>query len=86
MKHKHLETNGINLLAHERPDLLALICRDLFLPPTQLVYALQALEWYPDKDGIYPTLHKLLDHDSSEVRKATRTTLGILETDDPDIA
>ena len=72
-----IETEGIDLLGRERPDLLVLICRDNFLPPTQLIYALKALEWYPDKEGIKEFLQDLLSHDSLAVAKQAANTLGI---------
>jgi len=79
----NLETEGIELLAHERPDILVLICRDNFLPPTQLILALQALEWYPDKEGILEFLVTLLSHDSTSVARQAARTLGIEEADEP---
>lgn len=79
-----IETKGIDLLGQERPDLLAVICQDNFLPPTQLIYALQALEWYPDKEGLLPLLENLLSHESSSVVRQTSKTLGLEEFDDPE--
>ena len=80
----NLETEGIEILGRERPDLLALICRDRFLPPTQLIYALKALEWYPDKEGLIPALSHLLDDDSSSVALQAAITLGMKPTNTPE--
>lgn len=81
-----IETGGIELLGQERPDLLVVICSENFLPPTQLIYALQALEWYPDKEGIIPLLQDLLSHDSKAVVEQTARTLGIEIEDGPELA
>jgi hypothetical protein len=80
----NLETEGIRFLGLERPDLLILICRDTFLPPTQLIYALQALEWYPDKEGLFPALHKLLKHHSKSVANQAFITLGLEQKNGPE--
>lgn len=83
-KKRALETTGLELLAQERPDLLLLICRDRFLPPTQLIYALQELEWYPDKKGMAPLLVDLLGHDSLAVARQAARTLGLDEVNGPE--
>ncbi len=76
MMENNLDLDGINLLAKERPDILALICSETFLPPTQLVFALIALEQIEDKSKIYPYIPYLLDHYSEMVVK---TAARILE-------
>lgn len=78
-----LETVGIDILGQERPEILVQICKDNFLPPSQLILALQALEWYPDKEGIRPHLEELLDHYSDSVATQAAITLGMDYLNDP---
>ncbi len=75
----NLETTGIELLGKENPYILALICKDNFLPPTQLIYALQELEEYSDKEELVKILEHLLFADSISVAKQAAKTLGVTE-------
>ena len=77
-----LETNGIDLLGKERPDILIKICKDNFLPPSQMICALHALEWYPDKQSLIDELSEFLTHWSSAVKTQAYKTMGIKEHGD----
>jgi hypothetical protein len=70
-----LQTEGIRRLGKEDPLLLALICSENFLPPTQLIYSLQALKDYDNKDKLYSILKPLLNHYSNLV---ITTTIDLL--------
>jgi hypothetical protein len=80
---KPLETEGIFTLGKENPLLLAKICSENFLPPTQLLHALDALEHYENISKLYPHLKKLLDHYSKPV---VNKTLKILFRNFDDVA
>jgi hypothetical protein len=77
-----LETGGIELLGKERPDLLIRICQDNFLPPTQMIMALKALEWYPDKQSLLENLAELLEHMSNSVVEQAAITMGVERTNE----
>lgn len=80
MKH-NLETEGIEFLAEYNPEILAAICQDNFLPPTQLILALQELEACQDKEMLERYLAPLLEHMSEAVSDQTAITLGLEEKD-----
>jgi hypothetical protein len=75
-----LETVGIDTLAKERPDILAVIINENFLPPPQLVCAIQALErGVLEKEKLEFWLRDLLHHYSSAVRRETYIALNLEE-------
>ncbi len=76
-----LDTTGIELLGKERPDLLIKICKDNFLPPSQMVCALKALEWYPNKQSLLDELDELLNSFCDAIASQAAITMGFKSND-----
>lgn len=77
-----LETTGIQVLAATRPDILALIINDNFLPPTQVILSIQALEDnVQDKDILRGLLSKMLESEIRAIREVALEALGEFENE-----
>jgi len=70
-----LGTKTLKMMAMQRPDLLLGLCRENFLPPTQLALALAELTPIKNKEAMIPFLQHLLHHESKTIRDLVKEVL-----------